>query len=760
LLTTTPDIYTLSHMKKYIILLLLFLFAQATILSAQNYSWPLKITPELTSKFCDYRAGHFHSGLDIRTQGRIGLPVYAIDNGYVFRVATSFRGYGKALYLKLNDGRIVVYGHLSSFSDAVNSRVREEQIKDKKYDQDLYFTSSEFPVKKGEKVALSGSTGTGAPHLHFEMRSSQNNPINPLLSGFKLIDNNPPIFDYLSVRYYKYAFNPGDPCQMEYIQVIQGKDGFSLKDTITSNDILALGITGGDRVGGRGFLYGFFGLRLAVDDTVIFEMDSDSLSYNTTRQLNYVRDLEEIRAFSSKGKTDNDANIFYRLYIPPGATQYFWGNKADKSGILSPTGRPGSVRKITVLAYDESKNMSKFHFYVKEPELAIPQVKSYSRHLDTLIVNFSTSTKAALVEIQYRNKPSDIFKVIAGKSLSHRETEGATEVYGNTIRIIIPKGEREYRFCYLDEKKQASPWVYSYEGNLQKKFTFEGSPKYLKIDFAPGVFYDKLSIQIRDSSQASRLEMNPIGPNYYSCDIFDKSFAGPTMISISNGNIVVFDTTIELYPVYPQSTTNIYSPDSTLITTFQKGSAFYPSYVFSSSADTSSNSAGTGIVYDLQPDILLADTAIKFRINVSKLGLAGKKVGLYGYSFGGGWNFIGKIEGTRLEASGLGLGKIAIFEDTTSPMIGSISQVGTINSKTPLLYCIPRDNLSGLALDSGITMTLDDMWVPAEYDIDSGRFSYKVRSPLKAGIHKLEIKVSDNQGNLTAKIVTFTISGK
>ncbi len=236
--------------KKSMLLIGIFITALASSAFAGDYIWPLKLRPELTSKFCDYRAGHFHGGLDLRTGGQIGVPVYAIDDGYVWRVVTSFRGYGKALYIKLKDDRIIVFGHLSDYFNLLDDRIFTAQMKDKKYDQDLYFTPGEFPVRKGQQIALSGESGTGAPHLHFEMRSPLNNPINPLESGYGITDKIPPEFDYLAVRYYQGDFNPVSPCEIEFLPISKSKDGkyYSLTDTIISNDVIALAVAGGDRI--------------------------------------------------------------------------------------------------------------------------------------------------------------------------------------------------------------------------------------------------------------------------------------------------------------------------------------------------------------------------------------------------------------------------------------------------------------------------------------------------------------------------------
>ncbi|HBC47555.1 MAG TPA: hypothetical protein DCZ43_10950, partial [candidate division Zixibacteria bacterium] len=467
-------------MKKAIITIYIFIIATAAFAANSDYTWPIKLRPELTSRFCDYRAGHFHGGLDIRTGGRIGVPIYAIADGYVFRVATSFRGYGKALYLKLKDDRIVVFGHLSGFIDAVDERVRAAQMKDKRYSQDLYFTSSEIPVKKGQLIAYSGESGTGAPHLHFEMRSPQNNPINPLESGYTMIDKIPPEFDYLAVRYYRHGFNPGDPCEIEFLPVIKKVNGYTITDTIISDDYIALAIAGGDRIdGGSGFFYGYFGLRMSVDDSLLFRMESDSLSYNTTRQLNYVRDLELIRLFANKTKIDNDQGIFYRLYVPPRANQYFWPGFSDNCGVIPPINKPGEVQKIKIEAYDESGNRAQLSFYLKSPELQAPFSISYRQSRDSLLVDFVSLTKVNNAEIQYRGESSQAYKNVRCSILS----QSLADKFQNHLRFKAPISNGEYRFSFRDNQNHLSPWVYFHEAAANDKFTLSGSANYLCVKY-------------------------------------------------------------------------------------------------------------------------------------------------------------------------------------------------------------------------------------------------------------------------------------
>ena len=95
--------------------------------------FPLLKAPALTSAFCEYRSGHFHYGIDLSTDSRTGVPVVAVRPGYVYRVRASGIGYGRAVYVLLDNGLFAVYGHLESFSEKIQSFVLSKQIERERY---------------------------------------------------------------------------------------------------------------------------------------------------------------------------------------------------------------------------------------------------------------------------------------------------------------------------------------------------------------------------------------------------------------------------------------------------------------------------------------------------------------------------------------------------------------------------------------------------------------------------------------------------
>jgi len=156
------------------------------------YHWPLDLPCVLTSSFAEYRVGRFHAGIDLRTGG-IGRDVHAAEDGYVSRVRCSPWGYGKAVYLQLEDGYTVVYGHLDGFAEPLAEYVRRAQHARKSYTVDLYPEAGMFPVARGAVIAKSGRTGTGAPHLHYEIRDPAGRPINPRRLGISWPDTTRPV---------------------------------------------------------------------------------------------------------------------------------------------------------------------------------------------------------------------------------------------------------------------------------------------------------------------------------------------------------------------------------------------------------------------------------------------------------------------------------------------------------------------------------------------------------------------------------------
>ena len=142
--------------------------------SPKDVLWPTTLGKYFSSNFGENRDDHFHMGVDIKTNGKIGMEVLAVEDGYISRLRSNYKGYGKAIYQRTNSGHEVVYGHLEAFTPVMEKVWRLQQAKRRSYIVDTQFSSREFQVKKGDLIGFSGNTGNSfAPHIHFEYRDSK-----------------------------------------------------------------------------------------------------------------------------------------------------------------------------------------------------------------------------------------------------------------------------------------------------------------------------------------------------------------------------------------------------------------------------------------------------------------------------------------------------------------------------------------------------------------------------------------------------------
>ena len=68
-------------------------FCAAQEYPKQYFRHPLNIPMELVANFGEIRTNHWHMGLDIRTQRRVNLPVFAAAEGYISRVSVEPGGF-------------------------------------------------------------------------------------------------------------------------------------------------------------------------------------------------------------------------------------------------------------------------------------------------------------------------------------------------------------------------------------------------------------------------------------------------------------------------------------------------------------------------------------------------------------------------------------------------------------------------------------------------------------------------------------------
>jgi hypothetical protein len=255
----------------------------------------------LSAPFGSLRDNHFHSGMDIRTNEKEGLPIYAIADGYISRIKISPIGYGKAIYIDHPNGYTSVYGHLLRYEGAIADYIKVYQYQIKRYDFDHFPEKNLLRVKKGQLIGYSGNSGTSSgPHLHFEIRDTKSEePINPLLFGIKAMDSLPPLINRVVV----YNLAPNKPTiitshSIHSNNTIATDSGYLLRDTLYVNATkLGVGIETYDYLLSKTKEYSVYCADVYTDGKKLFTYRLDRLNFADTKYINAHIDYEVYKLF-------------------------------------------------------------------------------------------------------------------------------------------------------------------------------------------------------------------------------------------------------------------------------------------------------------------------------------------------------------------------------------------------------------------------------------------------------------------------------
>lgn len=360
-------------MKKTFFSIFFILFV-VTKLSAQvtatgNYCSPVDVVTGLSGTFGELRSNHFHSGIDIRTQGSVGKNIYAIADGYVSRISVSPFGYGKTLYITHYDGKSSVYAHLMQFKDTIAQWVIKEQYKRQSFSVNLFLELDQFPVKKGEIIALSGNSGSsGGPHLHFEIRDNATGMVlNALKNGFTIPDKISPTIRQI-VIYPNDSNASVNHKRVESIRLARGK-GNNYKidgnDTIQVWGNIYFGVDAVDRSSGSTNANGINFFKIYIDKNLVFSTTIDEISFDATRDINSFIDYAYYKTHKTR---------FIRSKKQPGNRLKIY-DEVKSNGIYNFEDK--SIHEILFEVGDAANNISKLKFWVKSEETNLPITKKF-----------------------------------------------------------------------------------------------------------------------------------------------------------------------------------------------------------------------------------------------------------------------------------------------------------------------------------------------------------------------------------------------
>ena len=309
-----------------------------------TYLWPTNASNYLSSTFAETRSEHFHAALDLKTWGRRGYKVYATRDGLLHRIAIGPKGYGKVVYLKHDDGSYSIYAHLLRFEDRIQQMADSIRMRDYSFELDRTLDSLGIRIDQGDLIGLSGASGIGPPHLHFELRTPFERPFNPLLTNLRVDDNIPPRFSSLSVEPLS-MFSSIEGDHELYTRRAQKRGSSYTFQTIDTRGAIGLGVDVFDQADRVYNPYAVYELKMYVDGQLFFHSRADSFAYNETNQM-FLDRVYPILKKTRKG--------YQRLYIADGNTLPFY----RKTGYSGKLDLEEGVHEIRITAGDFYGNTS------------------------------------------------------------------------------------------------------------------------------------------------------------------------------------------------------------------------------------------------------------------------------------------------------------------------------------------------------------------------------------------------------------------
>ena len=261
------------------------------------YSAPIKIPMILSGSFAELRNNHFHSGIDIKTQGTVNVMVYSVAEGSISRILVSPSGYGNALYIDHNNGTTSVYGHLNEFRPDIQKYVKNIQYERKSFQVDIPVLPGIFQVNKNEKIALSGNSGSSdGPHLHFELRNTKTeDPVNPLKFGFNIKDTTPPKIFALQISPLSESSHVNYSANKVIFEVVQSEGKYQIKNNpvIPVYGEIGFAIEANDYMDGSANKCGINSMELNIDNVIYSVFEINRFRFNQSKYINSFIDYEE-----------------------------------------------------------------------------------------------------------------------------------------------------------------------------------------------------------------------------------------------------------------------------------------------------------------------------------------------------------------------------------------------------------------------------------------------------------------------------------
>lgn len=741
-----------SPLPRYFFVLMWFLSVN---LAGQDYLWPTNASRNLTSTFCEFRPRHYHAAIDIKTWQRGGYKVFAIADGYVYRLRVSANGYGKVVYLKLRDGNYVVYAHLSGFVPRLQEFGDSLRMASRNNVLDAFPEPPRFPVKRGELLGYTGSTGIGVPHLHFEIRNSANQPINPLQFYQKSIpDRIAPRVRSLAVIPFNAATLINQQPDTLILPVANGSSRLPAPIELSGSAYLA--VLTSDLADGVGNQLDIYRAELRINDSLIYQVRYDRFDYGQTQLI----ELDKNFSLWRRG-----LQVYHNLYRHPANSLPFYGKTPAGAGSLSARSLHEGRNRFTITVHDFGGNSREVQGeIIYRPAIPV-KVDSLALGDSSVTVMLSSPRKLGQVGVRRMKVGSRGGQPVNGLELhplaSRRDSAFR---YQLTIPQVPPHDSGFYEILPTDSAGIAALAVLIPSGAATAP---AGQNRSLRTRFFRrdlGIFFENEPPPFSAWSIADIVLFNQKPPYCYLSLPVDslarlQAFLTPEAAALLAGE------TVANASVFPGTPRAVHSDDGRLRLYFPAGAAYdtlnvrirrsappmplKPPYRYLSE------------VYDAQPFDQPLNYGAELTMTLSDSLSRQKGLGIYYWDNRKGWLFLPTrhdLSQNDFQARVTSLEKFVAILDTVPPRLEALRLAGPADAPPaePLLFSLV-DEMAGIYKEEQITVTVDGRWTIFEYDPEENLLKIPSRF-IPAGEHRVQISVTDNAGNRVQG--SYTVRGR
>ena len=733
---------------------------------SQDIRWPTQAGKYFSSNFGENRDDHFHMGLDIKTGGKVGMEILAVEDGYVSRIRSDYNGYGKALYQRTISGHEVVYAHLESFTPEMEKVWRLQQAKRKSYKVDTQFSPREFQVQKGDLIGFSGNTGHSfAPHLHLEYRSSKSVPLNPLTMAFNLEDNSMPVAKNIALIPVSQGSLINASPLAQVFPLFRDKKGiYHFADTISVFGEFGFSIEAIDKRQGSNNKYQFYRAELLVNGQKEFEIEYDMIPFN---QGKFAKTIIQ---YDLKRKNLGEYQKLYKLPEHNSISIH----SSDKSGILK---LPPGFHSVIMNVFDASGNKSivkgvvagSFPMALKAEEIlkdnkvtviALSPIRGGLPLRDAIIYSFTPYgfPDQKLNILHFEKVKNDLHVTLSSKEIKNRILQiiGINQLGG----MVNP-----YHWASYSPKIS----VVDIQPNIEISNTERGLFFQVSLDqYVPA----KVKIKLANDNTFSSFNLSQIGPNTFLSEMLSHQIVNNMKyvdIELSHKNLLR-ETRFkyEMQAVGPGLKSQIFSTDKNCSIETKPNTFFQTNTSWIEKTDVFipvQDGFHMAPVYQLQPYDLALKGSFKVGINYSKDLIEHTNLGIYYFDAKTKkWIYTPTENNKRkqvLTAELDQMNAVTIIQDLDSPKIintfpgnGGRYYVQDVNA----IRITIDDPISGIeSEESSFELKLNDKKLFAAYQPLKKQISYNLDQPLSKGQHKIDFKVVDRVGNESNEVIYFVV---